>query len=156
MPASQPLLMSGAQLSLLLLTLGEKTHLWQIRGTRVCQPSARHRPDGWATWAPPDLCVFCYLLGHRKLFITATARRRTPAGLASARATNILGGRKERRLSKGRTKQGGEIQGGRPETQAQEHPHTKHWPQQWHCILGTMPGFFPFLVVFWKSCVTMG
>lgn len=67
--------------------------MWQITGTRVCQPSTSHRPDGWATWASPDLCVYCYLLGRGKLFITATARRTVPAGPASARATSILGGK---------------------------------------------------------------
>lgn len=68
--------------------------MWQITGTRVCRPSAHRRPDGWATWAPPDLCVYCYLLGHGKLFITATAKQEVPAGPASARTTSILGGKK--------------------------------------------------------------
>lgn len=103
---------------------------------------AHSRPDGWATWGPPDLCVYCYLLGHGKLFITATARRRAPAGPASARTTSILGG-KEGSYPGDKAEQGGETQRGRPGTQGQEHPQNQDWPQQ--CDL----------VVFRKSCVTM-
>lgn len=86
------LLMSGAWPSLFLLTLGKNTFVADNRQEGVPEPPPAPGPDGWATRAPPDLCVYRYLLGQGRLFIMSTAWQGTPAGPASARAASIPGG----------------------------------------------------------------